>query len=125
MRIAIDRPLLENLLNKSSLMLFSETGNISHIVHYKGKPYVTMGSMSSGEKGLLQVDAYGIELLSLYTGPLIPADRIKHYDEVCQGIRARGYPGQIAELDGVKYVITEEKIIFTPTENGVQLEMFN
>lgn len=123
-KIEVDRPVLESMLNKSSLMLFSETGKIKEIVFYKGKPYVTMGSMSSGKEGLLQVDAYGIEPLAQYKGSLIPAERKQHYEEVWAGKRERGYSGHIATLDGLKYVITEEKIIFTPTENGVQLQLF-
>lgn len=120
----IDRPLIENMAKKSSVSTLCDSGTIKDIVFYKNNPYIITGFASSGEKGLLWVDAFSIEPLEFYDGPLIPMNRWEHQDLVDQGKRERGYPGQIATFDSVKYVITEEHIKFTPVESGVQLEMF-
>lgn len=120
----IDRPLIENMVKKSSVSSFTERGEITDIVFYKNRPYIILGFCSSGDKGIHWVDAYGVEPLEYYEGPLVPKERWEHSQLVLEGKRERGYPGQIAKFIGTKYVITEEHLKFTPQETGVQLEMF-
>lgn len=122
--ISIDRPILENMWKNSSLQTITE-GKIKEIIYYKNRPFIaTASAHNQSEGGCIWVDAYLICPIAAYKGNSTPLLYKDHQYKVNVGLRKRGYPGMLCSYEGKDYVITDEKIVFTPLESGVQIKMF-
>lgn len=100
-------------IEKTVTMRFFQT-KISKGFIFENVQFVATGGRSSGEKGIISVDAYQAIPLNEYKGTIEPMYQYDHYEAVERGERERGYVGQIVTINKQEYVLVNPKIEFKP-----------
>lgn len=97
-------------------------GKATEIFTYFNKKYIVVGSVSSGYKGVVSVQAYECISLKTYSGKAVTYD--EHRIEVMNEISERGYSNIKFKYKNVNWVIIGNSIEFLPVQENKQLNLF-